>query len=105
MCIRDRPSGAGLVIAPVFLVLGVWVFVALALVLAGLLRAEGVLAVANLLWVLFLVLGGVIVPRATLSGGLAAGAGLLPSAALADGLRAAYLDGSLACLLYTSRCV
>ena len=46
--------------------------------------------------VLFLVLGGVIVPRATLSGGLAAGAGLLPSAALADGLRAAYLDGSLA---------
>ena len=69
---------------------------ALALVLAGLLRAEGVLAVANLLWVLFLVLGGVIVPRATLSGGLAAGAGLLPSAALADGLRAAYLDGSLA---------
>jgi ABC-2 type transport system permease protein len=91
-----RPSGAGLVIAPVFLVLGVWVFVALALVLAGLLRAEGVLAVANLLWVLFLVLGGVIVPRATLSGGLAAGAGLLPSAALADGLRAAYLDGSLA---------
>ena len=52
-----RPSGAGLVIAPVFLVLGVWVFVALALVLAGLLRAEGVLAVANLLWVLFLVLG------------------------------------------------
>ena len=67
---------------------------ALALVLAGLLRAEGVLAVANLLWVLFLVLGGVIVPQATLSGGLAAGAGLLPSAALADGLRAAYLDGS-----------
>ena len=91
-----RPSGAGIVVAPVFLVLGVWVFVALALVLAGLLRAEGVLAVANLLWVLFLVVGGVIVPRASLSGGLASLAGLLPSAALADGLRAAYLDGSLA---------
>jgi ABC-2 type transport system permease protein len=91
-----HPVGLGLLLAPVFLVLGVWVFVALALVLAGLVRAEGVLALANLFWVLFLVLGGVIVPRAVMSGGLGSAAGLLPSAALADGLRAAYVSGGFA---------
>lgn len=86
-----RPAPWGWVIAPVFLALGVWVFVALALVLAGLLRAEGVLAVANLLWVLFLVLGGVVIPRG--ESGWGALAGWLPSAALADGLRSAFIDG------------
>ena len=44
-------------------VLGSWAFVALALLLAGVLRAEGVLAVANLLWVALLALGGVVVAR------------------------------------------
>ena len=88
-----RPVSWGWVFAPILLALGVWAFVALALVLAGVLRAEGVLAVANLLWVLFLVLGGVVIPRA--ESGWGAVAGWLPSAALADGLRAAFLDGRL----------
>jgi ABC-2 type transport system permease protein len=59
------------------------------------LRAEGVLAIANLVWVLLLVLGGVIVPRAVISGLGGSLMGWLPSAALADGLRAALVDGAL----------
>ena len=88
-----QPALSGLPIALVFLVAGTWAFVALALLLAGLLRAEGVLAIANLVWVLLLVLGGVIVPRVAMSGTLASVAGVLPSAALADGLRAAFEGG------------
>lgn len=91
-----HPAGLGLPLALVPLVLGTWVFVALALALAGVLRAEGVLAVANLLWVLLLVLGGVIVPRDLLPDGAAHVAAALPSAALGDGLRAALADGRLA---------
>ena len=64
-----HPAWAGFVWGAVFAVVGSWAFVALALLLAGILRAEGVLAVANLLWVALLVLGGVIVPRSQLPGG------------------------------------
>lgn len=90
-----RPEAAGFLVALLFLVLGTWVFVALALLLAGTVRAEGVLAVANLVWVLLLVLGGVILPRGELPTGLGAVVGALPSSALADGLRAGLVDGRL----------
>jgi ABC-2 type transport system permease protein len=88
-----RPEAAGLPYALVLLLLGTWAFVALALLLAGTLRAEGVLAVANLVWVLLLVLGGVVVPRSQLPA-LAGVVGALPSAALGDGLRAAFGDAT-----------
>jgi ABC-2 type transport system permease protein len=78
-----------------FLLLGTWAFVALALLLAGVLRAEGVLAVANLVWVLLLVVGGVVVPRAELPAALSPVVGLLPSSDLGDGLRAALGSGDL----------
>lgn len=90
-----RPSLLGIGYAVLWLVLGTWAFVSLALLLAGTLRAEGVLAIANLVWVLLLVLGGVIVPRAVISGLGGSLMGWLPSAALADGLRAALVDGAL----------
>jgi ABC-2 type transport system permease protein len=90
-----RPRPAGLLYAFLFLLLGTWAFVALALLLAGAVRAEGVLALANLIWVLLLVLGGLVVPRSQLPPGVDAIVGLLPSAALADGLRAAFLEGAL----------
>ena len=80
----------------VFAVAGSWAFVALALLLAGTLRAEGVLALANLLWVALLALGGVIVPRGQLPVGLSHLAAVLPSGALGDGLRAAFVHGRLA---------
>lgn len=82
-----RPAGVGT--ALFILALGTWAFVAIGLLLAGTLRAEAVLAAANLLWVLLLVGGGVVVPPDLLPGPLAALAPLLPSGALGDGLRAA----------------
>ena len=90
-----RPEPIGFLYAVLFLLLGTWAFVALALLLAGSLRAEGVLAVANLVWVVVLVLGGVVVPRTELPAAVAGVVGVLPSAALGDGLRAAFGSGGL----------
>ncbi|EWT01822.1 ABC transporter [Intrasporangium oryzae NRRL B-24470] len=90
-----QPSLAGIPYAVVFLVVGTWTFVALALLLAGTVRAEAVLALANLIWVLLLVLGGVVVPRTELPGSVGGVAALLPSAGLADGLRSALVLGRL----------
>jgi ABC-2 type transport system permease protein len=60
------------------------------------LRAEGVLAVANLLLVLLVVGGGVLLPAQLLPAGLENVAPFLPSGALGDAMRAALLDGVLA---------
>ena len=90
-----RPDLGGLPYAVLFLLLGTWAFVALALLLAGTLRAEGVLAVANLVWVLLLVGGGIVVPRTELPSAVSGVVGALPSAALGDGLRAAFGSGTL----------
>ncbi len=84
-----RPSATGVLYAVPLLLAGTWAFVALAMLLAGTVRAEGVLALANLLWVLLLVLGGLVVPRTELPAGLGSAVGWLPSAALGDGLRSA----------------
>ena len=89
-----HPRPAGIPAACVTTVLGTWAFVALALVLAGMLRAEAVLAVANLVWVLLLGLG-VLVPTARLPQALATIARLLPSGALGDGLRLALAHATL----------
>lgn len=91
-----HPVPIGVLYAVPIVLVGTWAFVALALLLAGTVRAEGVLALANLLWVLMLVLGGVVVPRTELPAGLATVVGWLPSAALGDGLRAALAFGQLA---------
>ncbi len=90
-----RPDVSGIPYAVLFVILGTWAFVALALLLAGTLRAEAVLAIANLVWVLLLALGGVIVPRTELPAGASAVAAYLPSAGLADGLRSALVEGQL----------
>ncbi|HEU5144252.1 MAG TPA: ABC transporter permease [Dermatophilaceae bacterium] len=90
-----RPDLGGLPYALLFLVLGTWAFVALAMLLAGTLRAEAVLALANLVWIVLLAAGGVVVPRTQFPETASNLAGLLPSAALADGLRAALIDGRL----------
>lgn len=88
-----RPAVGGVVPALVTLVLGAATFVALALLLAGTVRAEAVLAVANLVWVLLLGLG-VLVPTDRLPQALATFARVLPSGALGDGMRAALVGGS-----------
>lgn len=90
-----RPAVAGLAWAALFVVVGTWAFVALALLLAGTVRAEAVLAVANLVWVVLLAVGGVVVPRTELPAGVSHAVGLLPSAGLGDGLRSALVAGEL----------
>lgn len=87
-----RPQ-AGLVWAAVPAVVGTACFAAWGLALAGLLRAEAVLAVANGLFLALIVFGGVIVPAASLPGPLAAVVPLLPSGALAAQFEAAIVAG------------
>jgi ABC-2 type transport system permease protein len=85
-----RPGpGASVVVLLVALLLGTLAFAGLGLLLAGALRAEATLALANALFIAFLLLGGIIIPVANLPGPLAALAGLLPAAALADLFRVA----------------
>ncbi len=92
-----RPHAGGVLIAALLLVIGSWVWVSLALLLAGVLRAEATLAVANLIWVLLAAFGGLLVPTGRLPDGLGDVVRLLPSGALGDGLRAALTghDGGL----------
>ena len=79
-------SPALLVVA---VVLGTVAFAGLGLLLAGTLRAETVLAVANVLFLAFLVVGGVIVPIERLPGPLVGIAAGLPAAPLSELLRVA----------------
>ena len=88
-----EPALRGIPAAVASLVLGTWTFAALGLLLGGTLRAEGVLAVANLLWVALLALGGVVIAGTELPHRFASIVALLPSAALGDSLRAALVEG------------
>jgi len=90
-----RPDPVGVLPALVVGVLGVAAFASLAALLGGTLRAEGVLALANLGWVLLLGVGGVVLPTSQLPEAVAGVVSWLPSAALGDGLRAALVDGAV----------
>lgn len=81
------PDLRGALLALVGVALATAAFTALGLLMAGTMRAEAVLAAANLLWVLLALGGGVVVPADQLPGSLAAVAPLLPSGALAEVLR------------------
>ena len=93
-----RPSSAdppasvtGVVLA---VAAGTWAFASLGLFVAGVLRAEATLALANLVYLLLMAGGGVVLPPS--SYGAAAGfVELLPSGALGDAMRAALLDASV----------
>jgi ABC-2 type transport system permease protein len=64
--------------------------------MAGTLRAELTLALANGLFLAFLLLGGIVVPTSHLPGVLADIAPWLPAAALSEALRAALAGGGFA---------
>lgn len=87
------------------LLLGSVAFAGLAMLMAGALRAEATLALANGLFLVLLFLGGMAYPLEKLPGGLEAVAELLPAAALSDCLRGlleeggAFPVGSLAVLV------
>lgn len=87
-----RPDPVGIVPALLAGVLGTAAFVSLGLLLAGTLRAEAVLAAANLLWVLLLAGGGVVLATARL-GPVGPIVQWLPSGALGDALRSALASG------------
>lgn len=83
-----RPSGSP-ALAALVLLLGSLAFAGIGLLMAGTLRAEATLALANGLYLFFLLLGGFVLPLDQLPGIVAAVARLLPGAALADATRAA----------------
>lgn len=84
-------------IAPLVIVgailLGTLAFAGLGLLLAGTLRAEAVLALANGLFLVFLMLGGIVLPLDHLTGVLETIGRLLPAAALSDLLRVGFGAG------------
>lgn len=88
-------SAASPLLLFIAVLIGTAAFAGLGLALAGTLRAETVLALANLLFVGFLVLGGIVLPLDHLPAPLAAFAGVLPAAPLAEMLRVA-LDSAAA---------
>lgn len=74
--------GASAALVVVGLVLGTIAFAGFGLLMAGTLRAEATLALANLLFLLALVLGGIVLPLDRLPGSVAAASSVLPPAAL-----------------------
>ncbi|MFF9777114.1 ABC transporter permease [Streptomyces sp. NPDC013978] len=81
-----NPHGNPLAVL-LLLVLGTAAFSGLGLLMAGTLKAEATLAAANLVFLLLLVGGGVVVPLEKFPDAAQSVLGLLPIAALSDGLR------------------
>ena len=75
-------AGASIALTLAALVLGTVAFAGFGLLLAGTLRAEATLALANLLFLLSMVIGGIELPIERLPGAVSAVAGVLPAAAL-----------------------
>jgi ABC-2 type transport system permease protein len=86
-----RPGFTSLsaLLAALLVILATATFVCLALLLAGRLRAESTLAVANLIYVLLLIGGALIIPLQRYPSVLRPVIEILPTAALGEGLRAA----------------
>ena len=77
------------------IVFGTAAFASLGLLMAGALRAEATLAAANLVYLLLLAAGAVILP-ASAYGSFGDVAQWLPSGALGEAMREAFLDGTVA---------
>jgi ABC-2 type transport system permease protein len=88
-----RPHDGQPALALLALVLGTIAFSAIGLAMAGTLRAEATLAIANGLYLLFLLLGDVLLPTDHLPALLRPVSQLLPATALSDILRFAFTGG------------
>ena len=86
---RPSFSAASLALALLLTVLSAAAFVCLALLLAGRLRAEATLGLANLVYVVLLVGGALLLPLSRYPAAAQPVLQLLPTAALGEGLRAA----------------
>ncbi len=97
-----RPDSAGSTFAVVVSVavttlIGATAFAGLGLLIAGTVRPEAALVLANALFLVALMVGGVLVPVRDLPEPVASLAGLLPAGALAEAFRASFAsDGNLA---------
>ena len=90
-----QPPAAGWLPGVSLLALGAVAFTALGLLVAGTVRPEATLAITNLLWILLGALGGIVIPAERVPA-LAQGAvHYLPSGALGEAMREAFLHGSL----------
>jgi ABC-2 type transport system permease protein len=89
-----QPPLAGLAWMVLLVILGTLSFGALGVLLGGSLRAEIVLALANIVWFVLLLIGGVALGVDSLPTGVAQVVHLLPSAALAEGLHSAMVEGT-----------
>lgn len=89
-----RPSVTGILLALPIGVLAAAAFVSWALVIAGHFRAEAVLAIANGLFLLMMIFGGVVIATTHMPSSIARIVDLLPSAAMANGLRSSLETGS-----------
>lgn len=90
------PEPSGIAMAVLLLLAGTVGFGALGVLLGGALRAEAVLALANIVWFVLLLAGGILLAPSALPGPMGDLVMLLPSGALAEGLRAALVDGQAA---------
>jgi ABC-2 type transport system permease protein len=88
------PPGAPLGHAIAAFLLGTAAFAGLGLAMAGTLRAEATLALANALFIAFLILGGVVLPLDHLPAPLATIASYLPAAPLSELYRAGLGEGA-----------
>lgn len=90
-----QPATTGWVPALALLVLGAAAFTALGLLVAGTVRPEATLAITNLLWILLGALGGIVIPAERLPAPAGEVVHFLPSGALGEALRDAFLAGTL----------
>jgi len=88
------PAAAGAGWAVALVVIGTFAFGALGVLLGGALRAEIVLALANVIWFVLLLAGGVALAPATLPSGVGDAVRYLPSGALAEALTGALRYGA-----------
>lgn len=88
-----RPSLAGLALGALILALGTVAFAAMGLLLGGTLRAEIVLALANILWFVMVGVGSIVFVTDDVPAVLRAAARLVPSGALAHALQSALETG------------
>jgi ABC-2 type transport system permease protein len=63
--------------------------------LGGALKAEIVLALANIVWFVLLLAGGIVLPASSMPATMGDVVTLLPSGALAEGMRMALVDGTV----------
>ena len=90
-----QPEPSGWLLGLGLLVLGAAAFTAIGLLVAGTVRPEATLAITNLLWILLGALGGIVIPAERLPRLAQDSVHLLPSGALGEGLRDAFLHGTL----------